>query len=315
MPTFDLGKVVGPQGPQGPMGPKGEQGVQGPKGDTGPQGIQGVQGEVGPAGPAGPQGAQGVKGDPGPQGATGPQGKQGEQGPQGPKGDAGPQGPAGPQGADGPAGTIAVGTVTTGEPGSAASVTNSGTQEHAVLDFVIPKGARGEGSGDMLAATYDPTGKAEDVFGYVDKAIAAIPTPDVSGQIQTHNNNGTAHQDIREILAEAVTVLGGGTVFVGDSLGTAPYTIEVTDEEGSELLAEQVGYSHSATGMAATNVQEAINELHTLTAAHASRHGMAGSDPITPATIGAAPAYGYGTEDLTAGTSPLENGKLYFVYE
>lgn len=28
-----------------------------------------------------------------------------------------------------------------------------------------------------------------------------------------------------------------------------------------------------------------------------------------------APAYTYGTEDLTAGTSSLETGKLYFVYE
>lgn len=35
----------------------------------------------------------------------------------------------------------------------------------------------------------------------------------------------------------------------------------------------------------------------------------------TPADIGAAPAYTYGTADLTAGTSALETGKLYFVYE
>jgi hypothetical protein len=28
-----------------------------------------------------------------------------------------------------------------------------------------------------------------------------------------------------------------------------------------------------------------------------------------------APAYTYGTTDLTEGTSPLETGKLYFVYE
>ena len=28
-----------------------------------------------------------------------------------------------------------------------------------------------------------------------------------------------------------------------------------------------------------------------------------------------APAYTYGTEDLTVGTSALETGKLYFVYE
>lgn len=31
--------------------------------------------------------------------------------------------------------------------------------------------------------------------------------------------------------------------------------------------------------------------------------------------VGAAPAYSYGTDDLTAGTSELETGKLYFVYE
>ena len=33
------------------------------------------------------------------------------------------------------------------------------------------------------------------------------------------------------------------------------------------------------------------------------------------ADIGAAPTYTYGTEDLVAGTSELETGKLYFVYE
>lgn len=36
---------------------------------------------------------------------------------------------------------------------------------------------------------------------------------------------------------------------------------------------------------------------------------------VTPSQIGAAPAYTYGTADLTAGESTLETGKLYFVYE
>lgn len=31
--------------------------------------------------------------------------------------------------------------------------------------------------------------------------------------------------------------------------------------------------------------------------------------------LGAAPAYTYGTDDLTAGTSPLTTGVLYFMYE
>lgn len=46
----------------------------------------------------------------------------------------------------GPAGkaaTITIGTVTTGEAGSEATVTNSGTENAAVLNFSIPKGATG----------------------------------------------------------------------------------------------------------------------------------------------------------------------------
>lgn len=39
---------------------------------------------------------------------------------------------------------ISVGTTTTGEPGSQASVTNSGTGGNVVLDFAIPRGDPGE---------------------------------------------------------------------------------------------------------------------------------------------------------------------------
>ena len=37
---------------------------------------------------------------------------------------------------------------------------------------------------------------------YVDNQIAAIPTPDVSGQIETHNTNTSAHTDIREQISQ-----------------------------------------------------------------------------------------------------------------
>lgn len=56
------------------------------------------------------------------------------------QGAPGPQGETGPQGA---AATIAVGTVTTGEAGTQAVVTNSGTTSAAVFDFTIPQGATG----------------------------------------------------------------------------------------------------------------------------------------------------------------------------
>lgn len=49
----------------------------------------------------------------------------------------------GAQGPEGEAATVRVGTVQTGQPGSAAQVTNSGTTSDAVLNFVIPQGATG----------------------------------------------------------------------------------------------------------------------------------------------------------------------------
>ena len=76
--------------------------------------------------------------------------------------------------------------------------------------LIAQKGTDGKGAGDMLASVYDPKGKAQDVFQYADaKAsaaqsaaatytddkIAAIPTPDVSGQIETHNTSENAHAD------------------------------------------------------------------------------------------------------------------------
>lgn len=50
----------------------------------------------------------------------------------------------GTNGQDGAAATITVGTVTTGQPGTSASVTNSGTTSAAVFDFVIPEGQPGQ---------------------------------------------------------------------------------------------------------------------------------------------------------------------------
>lgn len=40
-----------------------------------------------------------------------------------------------------------------------------------------------------------------------------------------------------------------------------------------------------------------------------------GLPDATPEQIGCAPAYTYGTEDLTPGVSELKTGTLYIVYE
>lgn len=65
--------------------------------------------------------------------------------PRGEKGEPGKDGAPGKDGLDGQgiAATIEVGTVTTGAAGTNASVTNVGTEQRAVLNFVIPRGDTG----------------------------------------------------------------------------------------------------------------------------------------------------------------------------
>ena len=60
----------------------------------------------------------------------------------GAKGDTGDKGDKGDKGDT--ALTVTLGTVTTGNAGTDASVTNSGTNTDLVLDFVIPRGDKGE---------------------------------------------------------------------------------------------------------------------------------------------------------------------------
>lgn len=63
------------------------------------------------------------------------------------------------------------------------------------------------------------------------------------------------------------------------------------------------------------NFNQRINETNTALQKKADlgEDGKVPTAQIPPMDY--APAYTYGTEDMTAGTSPLETGKLYFVYE
>lgn len=107
---LDNGDFVGPQGPQGTKGEPGRDGAKGEKGDPG---------------------AKGDKGDPGAPGARGEKGE---------KGDPGRDGSPGATGAT-PRFTV---TAVTGEAGTAASVTQSGTAENPMVEFTIPQGMKGD---------------------------------------------------------------------------------------------------------------------------------------------------------------------------
>lgn len=102
----------------------------------------------------GPRGEKGDKGDPGDKGD---------------KGDPGDKGDTGNQGLPGEAATIDVGTVTTGAPGSNASVQNVGTEQEAVFNFTIPRGAQGLPGADGRDGTrwFTGTGAPGTVTGAV----------------------------------------------------------------------------------------------------------------------------------------------------
>ena len=172
----------GEQGEPGTPGAKGEQGEPGAKGDTGAKGTDGFsptvqtapaengttvtitdhegakvftikngakgdkgeRGEPGQDGAPGKDGAPGAKGETGPAGAPGERGEQGEPGTPGAKGEQGEPGAKGDKGEPGQAASLRIGSVQTGQAGTQAQVTNSGTAREAVFDFVIPQGEKGE---------------------------------------------------------------------------------------------------------------------------------------------------------------------------
>lgn len=100
---------------------------------------------------------------------------------------------------------------------------------------------------------------------YTAKMVGAVAEPNggKAGQVLTKTEDGTEWGDAPN-AENAVTVPGGGTMQMGESLGDGPYTIEVTEDgEGGNLSAEQVGYNNEGTGITATNVQDAVTELFT----------------------------------------------------
>ena len=207
-PKGDAGDP-GPEGPQGKQGDVWVPSVDGETGElsweknagTPPESvnIRGPQGNMGPVGPEGPRGETGAEGPEGPKGDTGdvwvPQ-YDGESGdlswtknagddPQpvnirGPQGETGKTGDAGPVGPKGDAGDVWVPSVD-GETGELSWEKNAGTPPQTVnirgpqgepgpQGERGPVGPAGPGSGDMVASTYDPQGKAEDIYTYADNA-------------------------------------------------------------------------------------------------------------------------------------------------
>lgn len=171
------------------------------------------------------------------------------------KGEQGMAGKDGVDGKDGTAATITIGTVTTGEPGSNASVTNVGTDTAAVLAISIPrgdKGVDGTGAGDVIAAA-DNTFTATNTFDGILKtksdmqAVGSLPTVLQRGDsnIQTYTlknglNRSVVFRDTGDMTGYAKTFIisvarsgGTGTFSIGSNNGIGANTPTVYMVDGA----------------------------------------------------------------------------------
>lgn len=171
------------------------------------------------------------------------------------KGEQGKHGTDGANGKDGAAATVAIGTVTTGEPGTTASVTNVGTDTAAVLDITIPrgdKGTDGTGAGDVIAAA-DNTFTATNTFDGILKtksdmqAVGSLPSvlQRKHSNIQTYTlKNGLSRsvvfRDTGDMTGYAKTFIisvarsgGTGTFSIGSNNGIGANTPTVYMVDGA----------------------------------------------------------------------------------
>ena len=142
----------------------------------------------------------------------------------------GTQGIKGDKGEDGKAATIAVGTVTTGEAGTEASVTNSGTDSAAVFDFVIPQGKAGAKGADGIKGDKGEDGKAATI------AVGTVTTGE-AGTEASVTNSGTDSAAVFDFVIPQGKAGVGGNEPAWGSISVGTYSAETTYSKGEYVVA------------------------------------------------------------------------------
>lgn len=149
------------------------------------------------------------------------------------------------KGDPGEAATIQVGTVTASEPGGNPSVTNSGTENAAVLNFTLPRGEPGSMwyQGDVITGT------------------------STSGTV--FSGSGIANAEVNDMYLNTGSGAYRGNVYVCTAAGDAStaqwaYKQNIMGPTGpaGTANASSVAYDNETSGLTADNVQEAVDELN-----------------------------------------------------
>ena len=225
-------------------------------------GQDGAPGAPGAPGKDGVDGKTPVKGVDYFDGKDGQPGRDGQDGYTPVKGRDYFDGANGRDGTDGKAATVRIGTVTTLEPGSKATVSNAGTSTDAVLNFGIPRGADGEGgggSGESGADGFSPIAKVEQT-----STGATITITDKDGTTTATVSNGkdgaagAAGKDGTSVTVKSVSTSsadGGSNVVTfsdGKTLTVKNGSKGSTGETGPQGPAGSNGTSATITSASAT---------------------------------------------------------------
>ena len=151
----------------------------------------------------------------------------------------------GMKGDPGKAATIQVGTVTASEPGGNPAVTNSGTENAAVLNFTLPRGEPGS-------------------MWYQGDAITGTST---SGTV--FSGSGISSAEVNDMYLNTGSGADRGNVYVCTLAGNAStaqwaYKQNIMGPTGpaGTANASSVTYDNESSGLEATNVQGALDELN-----------------------------------------------------
>ncbi|WP_308753436.1 hypothetical protein [uncultured Anaerotruncus sp.] len=129
----------------------------------------------------------------------------------------------------------------TGDPGTEAQVTNSGTDEDAVFDFVIPRGEPGGGGTPDVLATVDSTAQPT----AAGSALVFTDNPLVSGTSISHTA-GSPDVVIHQPGIYQVSFSGS---FTADAGTTIPTTLLTTlNQNGAPVPGGTARHTFTATG-------------------------------------------------------------------
>lgn len=164
-----------------------------------------------------------------------------------PRGETGQTGANGADGADGQAATITVGNVTTGDPGTDVIINNFGTENAAILDFTIPRGAPGvdgqDGQPGAAAGFGEPTATVDDTSG-TPSVIVTSSGPDTakvfnfqfSGLKGANGENGADGQQGEPGQDGVPAGFGTPSATIDNTSGEPSVTVDATGPDTAKIF-------------------------------------------------------------------------------